>query len=67
MATKKIDVKLLYESKVFWVNLIGFCGVIYTIYNPEFILSPENLAMALAGINVVLRTITGKPIVWEKK
>ena len=53
--------KKFYESKIFWVNLIAIAIVLY----PNLNLSAETIAIILSVVNVILRFITKKEIVWK--
>ncbi len=55
--------KKWYKSKTFWVNILAaFALVAQSQFG--WVISPEGSAMILAGINFLLRLITGKPIEW---
>jgi len=57
--------KLWYTSKTLWVNVIAIAGVISSnVFG--YTISAEMAVSILSAINIFLRFITGKPIVWEK-
>jgi hypothetical protein len=58
-----MDSKKFYLSKTFWANIIAAVGVVLA---DKFgiTLSPEQVAMVLGGVNVVLRFITKQPVTW---
>jgi len=57
--------KQWYESKMLWINVLAIVGIILQS-NFGYVLSPELQVAILGIINVILRAITGKPIVWGK-
>lgn len=58
--------KSWYESKAIWLNAIAIVVLIAQI-EWGLIIPMEVQAIILAGINFVLRLITGKPIEWLRK
>lgn len=55
--------KKWYESKTLWVNvIIAVVILIQTKYG--FVIDPTMQALALSGINVVLRAVTKEPIIF---
>lgn len=55
--------KKFWASKTFWVNVLAVAAIgIQSRYG--FVVGPELQALALAGVNLVLRKITDQPIVW---
>lgn len=54
-----------YLSKTLWVNLIAFVAMITQTVTGHIVISMELQAMALTVVNVILRAITKKPIVWS--
>jgi len=59
------EIKLWYESKTLWVNVIAIVGG-WMAKKMGYDLSPEMALSALGAINAILRFITKKPVVWEK-
>ena len=53
-----METKKFYESKTFWVNLIGGIAMILQGVTGHAVVSMETQASILAGINIVLRFIT---------
>jgi len=53
----------IWKSKTFWVNVLAAIGL---FLSSQFgvTLSAEMTGIILAGINVILRTITQEPIEW---
>lgn len=61
--TNVVAGKKFWESRTFWVNIIAAAAfALQSRYG--FLVGPELQAMALAGVNLVLRKITDQPIVW---
>jgi len=58
------EVKKVWESKTFWVNLISILALLAQT-QVGFIIPPEAQAALLAVINVGLRAITKQPIAWK--
>ena len=56
--------KAFYLSKTFWVNLIALIAIVLQS-KFGYVSSPENQMAILGVINVILRIVTKKPIVWE--
>jgi hypothetical protein len=60
-----MDSKLWYTSKTLWVNVIALIGtLIISLRGTELPTGWE--VYALSAVNIILRFITKKPIVWEK-
>jgi hypothetical protein len=58
--------KRFWQSKTFWVNLIAAGALIYQgVTGHEVVLSPEQQAIILAVVNLVLRAVTKEPITWR--
>ena len=53
-----MESKKWYRSKTLWTNTIMFAGVIIAEFTGENPLNPELVATIIAGVNMVLRTIT---------
>jgi hypothetical protein len=52
-----------YHSKTVWVNLIACAGlIVQTQYG--FVVTPELQALAMTGINLLLRAVTKEEITW---
>lgn len=58
-----MEQKKWYTSKTLYTNLIGIVGV-FTAQFMGYEISAETAVSILAGINMVLRFITKKEIVW---
>lgn len=58
--------KKIWKSKTFWVNLVSLVGIVYQSVSGDYVVGPEAQAAALTVINLVLRAVTGEPIVWEE-
>lgn len=57
--------KKIWQSKVFYVNILALGGMIYQmISGSEVGLSIEIQGTVLAVINLILRSITKEPISW---
>lgn len=55
--------KKWWESKTFWANIVmGGAVIIQT--QTGFLLGPDMQALAIVGINMLLRKITNQPIEW---
>lgn len=55
------DAKSLFESKTFWGNTIALVAV-FAQAKFGFVIDPATQMQILALINIVLRTITNKPV-----
>lgn len=55
--------KKFYLSKTFWINLLG---IIFLIVQTQtgYVISPEYQVLILGFINMLLRFVTGEPVVW---
>jgi hypothetical protein len=63
MTISTMEGKKFWESKTFWTNLVA--GVAIGIQMKwGFVISPEVQALALTGLNLVLRKITSQPVTW---
>lgn len=56
--------KKWYTSKTMWVNLIATGAIVAQSITGKEVLSPEIQTAILAGINILLRTITKSNITW---
>ena len=56
--------KTIISSKTFWVNLLAIIALIAQS-STSFVISPEAQVSILAGINIVLRTVTKSEITWS--
>ena len=54
-----------YASKTLWVNAIALIAMIIQGVTGKIVISLELQASILAGVNMLLRFITKKPIVWS--
>ncbi len=60
-----MEPKLWYTSKTLWVNVLAILGVLAVdVLNLNLPTGWE--IYALSGVNILLRFITKKEIVWEK-
>lgn len=59
-----IMVKSFYESKTLWVNIIIIIAIIVQSATGKNIIDPNAQAAFLCVINVILRLVTKKEIVW---
>jgi len=59
-----MDTKSFLTSKTLWVNAIAFIAMAVQL-KTGWVLSPEYQAMALTGINAVLRAVTKAPVAWS--
>lgn len=59
------NLKNFWESKVFWINVLAIIGFVVQYFVTDFVISPAIQASALAVINMILRFITKKEIVWN--
>ena len=55
--------KLIYESKTFWANIISIIGIVAGA-KFGFNITPEMAVSILAVINIILRAVTNEEIVW---
>ena len=58
------EVKKVWESKTFWVNVIAVLALLAQT-QVGFIIDPEAQAALLAVINLGLRAVTKTPIAWK--
>lgn len=60
------NVKSIFASKSFWVNLIALAGMLLQAFTgSEVLVNVETQATILAVINIVLRTITKEAVTWK--
>ena len=59
-----MDSKKFWESKTFWVNLLGIGAMVAQGVDGSFVLPPEWQTAALGVVNIVLRLVTHKEIAW---
>jgi hypothetical protein len=53
-----MDKKKWYRSKTLWTNALLFAGVVIFQFTGENPLNAEVVASIIAGVNVVLRSVT---------
>jgi hypothetical protein len=63
VVTSQMTGKKWYRSKTFWANIVMACAVAVQA-KFGFVMGPELQALAITGINMVLRKITKDEIVW---
>lgn len=56
--------KKWYTSRTLWVNALAIVWFI-TQHFTGWVIPPEYQALALAGVNKLLRLITKSPVVWS--
>ena len=56
-----MNTKPIWQSKTFWVNLVGLVTVLLPVFNLPQVLDPEIAASILAVVNLVLRYLTVQP------
>lgn len=61
--TSEMQGKKFYKSKTFWANVVMAAAVaVQSKYG--FVMGPEMQALAISGINLLLRKITKEAVVW---
>jgi len=55
--------KKFYLSKTFWVNILC-AAALGAQMKFGFVVSPDLQALALTGLNLILRKLTNQPVVW---
>lgn len=60
------DFKTIIQSKTFWVNLIALLAFVAQ-QKWGFVMDEATQAQILGIVNIGLRMITSKPIVWSNK
>ena len=60
----KIIYKKWYESKTLWLNLIAIASIVLQSHTGLY-LPMELQLLILSTINIILRSITHKPIIWS--
>jgi hypothetical protein len=59
----QVNGKKFYLSKTFWVNVL--CAAALGLQmRYGFVISPDLQALALTGLNLILRKLTNQPVVW---
>lgn len=58
-----VNGKKFWESRTFWVNAIAAAAILAQT-KWGFVIGPETQALVLTGVNLFLRKITDRPIVW---
>ncbi len=53
--------KKFYMSKTFWINLLLIFVMVIQSYT-GFVITPEEQAMIIGVINIILRFMTGEPL-----
>lgn len=61
---KAMDSKSIFVSKTFYVNLLALVAMIVQGATGKEFISLEVQASILAGINIILRFVTKKPVTW---
>lgn len=64
MADETPVAKPWYTSKIMWVNAIALIAMVLQGVTGNVIISAEIQATILSVINIVLRIVTKKPVVW---
>jgi len=59
------ETKVFWQSKMFWVNLLAAWALISQGVIGYEVFPIEHQATILAAVNLFLRFITGKPLVWK--
>ena len=59
-----MEAKHIWQSKMFWTNLIALGGIIAQYATGNVVLDIEAQAIILALVNLVLRIVTNKPVTW---
>ena len=57
-----MDVKVWYESRTLWVNLISI-GAMILQSKLGWVIDAENQILILGIVNIILRAVTKKPVV----
>lgn len=58
------NLKSIYKSKTFWVNVIALIGFIVQ-QKSGFVIDENIQIQILAIINILLRAVTKEPVVWK--
>lgn len=61
------NAKQWYQSKTFWLNLIGLVLAVISLAAQSFPLDPKVVAFVLGLGNIILRFLDGQPIMVGKK
>ena len=59
-----MDSKPWYLSKTFYINIIALVGMIVQS-KWGWVLQPEREMLVLGIVNMILRTVTKKPVAWK--
>jgi len=59
----QVNGKKFYLSKTFWVNVLCAAALAAQM-KYGFVIGAELQALALTGINLILRKVTNQPVVW---
>jgi hypothetical protein len=59
----QVNGKKFYLSKTFWVNVLCAAALAAQM-KYGFVVGAELQALALTGINLILRKVTNQPVVW---
>jgi hypothetical protein len=59
--------KQWYQSKTFWFNVITMLIGIIQVISKSYPISPELLALIVGVGNLILRSLSGEPIVFGSK
>lgn len=57
--------KSIFNSKTFWVNVIGIIGIVVQQITGKNLITPELQVAILGLINIVLRSITKEAVTWK--
>jgi hypothetical protein len=57
------EVKSIWQSKTFWLNVLSIAVAILAITKPELLpISPEWLAWIMGVLNILIRFLTNGPV-----
>ena len=60
-----METKPFWKSKTLWINLLAALALIAQGINGTWVFSLEMQAIALSGINLILRLISKQPLDWK--
>ena len=60
-----METKPFWMSKTLWINLLAALALIAQGINGTWVFSLEMQAIALSGINLILRLISKQPLDWK--